>query len=350
LASPNHEAGEYLNKMNRVFKYSRGQVLVMYAGIVAILVGATALSADVAVMYMNSIQVQKAVDTAAVVGANYLSAFTFPTTSAASGCGSKPDSAQMAACSYAANNGLAVDSTNLVITEPTSSTIKVEAHRTGLPYYFGKVIGLNTYDVSATATATASQAVKTVKNGMFPVGLQCTNPCSLSSMDPGQSVSFGAKFVNGLAPGNWQWLALNSNGDSALGTNIQNGATGTYSIGDSLTSEPGNNANSQNIRTGLSNRFASCPSIADPCSAGGPNPSNIPVGDPCLVIIPAVDYHGCNGSCTGLKIEGFALIYLESTSSASQINGCFVQAVTANTISSAGATQLGADVPPSLIQ
>ena len=31
--------------------------------------------------------------------------------------------------------------------------------------------------------------------GLFPVGLQCTAPCNLSNLDPGQSVSFGSKFV-----------------------------------------------------------------------------------------------------------------------------------------------------------
>jgi hypothetical protein len=337
----------------KLFSNSSGQVMVLYAGIVAVLVGASALCADVAVMYVNSIQMQKAVDSAAIAGATYMAGLTF--SGAASGCTSAngySDDAKKAACTYAYNNGIdpSITGTTLNVTEPTSSTLKVTAQRTGLPYYFGKVIGLNTYNVSVTSTGQASEAVGTVKNGMFPVGLQCTSPCTLTNMNPGQSVNFGTKFVGGLAPGNWQFLAIGGTGDSTLGDNIDSGATGSFTIGDPLSSEPGNKGNSSNVRSGLANRLGRCHSIADPCSAIGGNPSNIPAGDACLVIVPAVDYHGCTGSCS-ITVEGFALIYLESaTTTGTSINGCFVKAVAADTITSTTAPQLGAEMPPTLIE
>jgi len=94
----------------------------------------------------------------------------------------------------------------------------------------------------------------------------------------------------------------------------------------------------------------SCPSIADPCTSGGGNPSNIPAGDPCLVVAPAVDFHGCTGNCT-LTIEGFAMIYLEpATTTSTNINGCFVNAVAANSIAASTAPGLGAVEPPTLSQ
>ena len=331
--------------MKRSSKYSKGQVIVLYAGLVAALLGATALCADVAVMYMNSTQLQKAADAAAIAGANYLNGITFSGTAA--GCTGRPDDARKAACTYAVNNGITPD--ELTITEPTSSTITVAATRSNLPYYFGKVIGLNTYSVAATATAQATQAVGTVKYGMFPVGLQCTNPCILSNMDPGQSVSFGAKFVGGLAPGNWQFLAIGGTGDSVLGGNLNNGVATSQTIGDAVLSEPGNKGNSANVVSGLNSRLSRCHSIADPCSAAGGNPSDIPAGDACLVVVPAVDYHGCTGSCN-ISIEGFALIYLEpATTTGTSINGCFVKAVAADSITTPTAPQLGAEMPPSLI-
>src|SRR5712664_582235 len=118
-------------------KYSKGQVLVLYAGVLASLLGAVALCTDVSIAYLNHIQMQKAVDTAAIVGANYLSpsngpAYTYsaPVGNACAGAAFK-DSAQQAACIYAANNGIAVDG-NLTITEPTKSQLKVTALRTGL--------------------------------------------------------------------------------------------------------------------------------------------------------------------------------------------------------------------------
>jgi hypothetical protein len=336
------------SSMKRSRKFSKGQMIVLYAGLVATLLGATALSADVAVMYMNSTQLQKATDAAAIAGANYITGLTFSGTAA--GCTSQPDDAKKAACTYGVKNGIPSD--GMTITEPTVSTITVAATRNNLPYYFGKVIGLSTYSVSATATGQASQAVGTVKHGMFPVGLQCTNPCTLSNMDPGQSVSFGSKFVNGLAPGNWQWLdptGGNNGGDAVLQAAITSGATGSFTIGSPIYSEPGNKGNSGPVNTSLTSRLNGCPSISDPCTAGGGNPSDIPASDPCLVIVPAVDYHGCTGSCS-ITIEGFALIYLEAANTTgTSINGCFVKAVAADTITSITAPQLGAEMPPSLI-
>jgi hypothetical protein len=328
-------------------KYSKGQVLPLYLGIVATLLGATAICTDVAVMYMNSIQVQKAADTAAIAGANYLVGLTFSGTATA--CTGQSDDAKKAACTYAVNNGITTD--GLTITEPTSSTIQVTAQRTNLPYYFGKVIGLSTYSVSATAVGQAAQPVGTVKNGLFPVGLQCTAPCDLSNLDPGQAVSFGAKFVGGLAPGNWQFLDVSGGhggGDSLLAAAIASGASTTFTIGDSIISEPGNKGKSGPVKSALASRLGRCASIADPCANGG-NPKDIPGGDACLVIVPAVDYHGCTGSC-GITIEGFALIYLEQSSSSTHIDGCFVQAVAADTITSTTAPNLGAVMPPSIIK
>ena len=340
--------------MKRLFVFRRGQIMVLYGGMIAALLGATALCTDIAVMYANSIQLQKAADSAAIAGATYLTGIAFSQTPA-SGCTSAngySDDAEKAACTYAYSNGIdpSVTGVSLSVTEPSSTTVKVSAQRSGLPYYFGKVIGLDTYTVAVTATGQAAQAVGTVKYGMFPVGLQCTAPCSLTNMDPGQSVNFGQKFVGGLAPGNWQFLAIAGTGDSVLGTNIDQGTTGAYSIGSSLLSEPGNKGNSANVVAGLSSRLARCHSIADPCSASGGNPSDIPAGDACLVVVPAVDYHGCTGSCT-ITAEGFALVYLEpATTTGTSINGCFVKAVAANTVTAVGAPQLGAEMPPVLSQ
>jgi putative Flp pilus-assembly TadE/G-like protein len=336
--------------MRRSIGARRGQVAGLYAAILVTLVGAIALASDVALMYVNWQHMQKVADAAALAGANYLAGYTFSGT-AASGCGSEPDAAQIAACSYAANNGLAV--AGIAINEPTTSTIRVVARQNDLPYYFGRVLGLNTYSVSAGATAAAGGPIGTVTQGLFPVGLQCTAPCSLSSLDPGQSVSFGTKFIGGLAPGNWQWLdptGGSGGGDSALSSAIQNGASASFTIGGTIQSEPGNKGNSGPVQSALASRLNSCASIADPCTSGGGNPSDIPAGDPCLVIVPAVDYHGCTGNCS-LTIEGFAEIYLEpATTTGTSINGCFVSAVAANTIASSSAPALGALQVPILIQ
>jgi hypothetical protein len=333
--------------MNPIWS-SRGQIAGLLAGIIAILIGALSLACDVAIMYINWQRTQMVADAAALAGANYLAAYTFSGTPA-SGCGSEPDAASTVACTYAANNGL--NATGLTITEPTLSTIRVVAQQTGLPYYFAKLLGLNTYTVSAGAIAGAGGPVGTVTQGLFPVGLQCNTPCSLSSLDPGQSVAFGSKFVGGLAPGNWQWLdptGGSGGGTSALSSAIANGASTSFTIGGTIQSEPGNKGNSSPVKNAMAQRLNSCPSIADPCNGGG-NPSDIPPGDPCLVIVPAVDFQGCTGSCS-LTIQGFAEIYLEPDTTSTSISGCFVQAVTASTRATSGAPALGALQVPKLLQ
>jgi hypothetical protein len=337
--------------MKAILSKSRGQITVLYAGIAAVLIGAIALGSDVAVMYMDWQQMQKTADAAAIAGGNYLAGYTF-TGTPATGCDTQPDAATKAACTYAVNNGL--PASNATFSEPTTSTIQVVAHKDTQPYFFGKVLGLDTYAVSATAAAQAGGPIGIVKQGLFPVGLQCTSPCSLSSLDPGQSVSFGAKFVGGLAPGNWQWLnptGGTGGGDSALAAAILNGSPYLFSLSppnNVIDSEPGNKGNSTQVQTNLATRLASCPAITDPCSGGG-NPNDIPPGDPCLVVVPAVDYHGCTGNC-GLTIEGFAMIYLEGTSTGTHIDGCFVKAITADSIAVASAPGLGALQPSQLTQ
>jgi len=338
--------------MKKIFANSRGQVAVLYAGIAVALIGAIALGSDVAVMYVNWQQMQKTADAAAIAGANYLAGYTF-TGTPASGCTGEPDAAQTAACTYAVDNGIAVS--DLTLSEPTATTIQVMAAQSGseTPYLFAKVLGMGNYAVSATAVASAGGPVGTVKQGMFPVGLQCTSPCSLSSLDPGQSVSFGAKFVGGLAPGNWQWLnptGGTGGGDSALSAAIASGDSASFSIGDSIQSEPGNKGNSTQVVTALSSRLRGCPAISDPCTSGGGTPTDIPTNDPCLVAVPAVDFHGCTGNCP-LTIEGFAEVYLEpATTTGTSINGCFVKEITADSIASSSAPGLGAQQVPALAQ
>jgi len=52
--------------MKKGFGKAKGQIAVLYAGIIAVVIGAVALGADVAVMYVNWEHVQKTADSAAV--------------------------------------------------------------------------------------------------------------------------------------------------------------------------------------------------------------------------------------------------------------------------------------------
>jgi Flp pilus assembly protein TadG len=347
--------------MNARSRFSKGQMMAAFTIVLPVLIGVMALGADFAIIYLNWSMVQKAADSAALAGASQL-------TGVAGSESTVAPAATNYVYGYACLNGIS-DSGNTYATicpteashpggfvdkistpNVTDTTVQVGIKRT-VPYFFGKMIGLNTAGVAATATA----AVEPVNGGvgLFPVGLQCTSPCKLSSLDPtqsfatGQQLTFGAKFVGGLANGNWQWLDVGQSnaGSKALGDAIQNGVTGSLSVGTSVTSDTGNKGNSGNVKKGLDARLASCPSIADPCTNP---PGNIPANDPCLVTMPAVDFAGCSGKCT-LNIEGFAQIYLEQSSTTSEIDGCFIQGTTNNTFGSAGAPNLGPLAPPVLI-
>jgi hypothetical protein len=275
--------------MKKILEKSRGQVMVLYAGALAfMLVGAVAMGTDVAVMYVNWQHSQKTVDAAAIAGANFLTGTAYAGTVDPT-CTGQPDNASKAACTYSVKNGLAAGT--LTIIEPTTTTIKVSAQEAGLPYLFGKALGLSTYTVASSSTAAGGGTVQTVLGslstsittnlGLVPLGLQCTTPCASGSLVAGQSVSFGNKFlssvINDPLAGNWGWLDLDGSGGSGLKNDLAYGATKTYTVGQSVNTDPG--AKVGPIKQGLDIRFAGCANITDPCNGG--NPTSIPAGDPC---------------------------------------------------------------------
>jgi Flp pilus assembly protein TadG len=338
--------------MNKFFGKSRGQIAVVYAVAIAGLLAAAALGTDVAVMYMDWQHAQKVADAAALAGANYLGGGITYTGTVTSGCaGEGADSASEAACTYAVNNGLPAGT--VTISEPDSSHITVVATQSDLPYFFGSVFGSRNYAVSASATAVAAGAPNTVlgstsnttDQGLFPIGLQCAKPCGAGSLVAGEPIAFGTKFISTTvnAPGNWDWIGPDGKGASAIGGDIANGvqgafavspdgSCGTNSVGASycINSATGNKTNSGPMQTALAARLASCPNIADPCANGG-NPNDIPAGDPCLVIMPMVDFTGVSGS-KPMPIEQFAEVYLEPDSTPTSLDGCFISTVAGNTL------------------
>lgn len=351
--------------------FSKGQMLVLFTLLLPVLLGVMALGADFSIIYLNWAMVQKAADAAALAGASQLTGVTGSAATVKSAVvnyvngyacfnGIK-NSGTSTLCTAGASRAGYADS--IVFTNVTDTQVSVGIHRS-VPYFFGKMIGLNEAAVAATATA-AITPIGTVAKGLFPVGLQCDAPCSLANLKPGSSkgVTFGQKFVGSIgASGNWQWIDVGQgNGAKQLGDILQNGASSSFSIGQTIGSSPGNKANSNPVQTGLANRLAACKPITsatDPCQnggqigkvdgIGGSDSSAVPANNPCLVIVPAVDFTGCNGSCS-LSIEGFAQIYLEQDSTTSAIDACFVQGSTSSAIGNAGAPNLGPLTPPILI-
>ena len=307
-------------------EFAKGQTVALMSIVLGVLVGVMALGTDVGVFYYNWMILQKAADSAALAGATSLTAVADPSGTVAATAISTakgyaclngindPNNTNSTICPSPVQNASYVDqvvSTNVNVAD-TQLSIKLDRQ---VPYFFGKALGLNTGSVAASATAQVSLGVNSFNSGLFPAGLQCNKPCnSTANMDPGQSVTFGMKFAGGLAPGNWQWLDLGQGtGASALSAGIADGVQGSYSIGDNISSTPGNKYNSGVVQNGYQSRVnahnSKFPSFdsSQVCTTGGGNPNNIPTGDPLLVTIPVVDFGGCSGNCT-MPIEGFAQI------------------------------------------
>jgi hypothetical protein len=369
--------------------YIKGQIAVVMTFAIATLLGAMALGTDVAVMYYNWVQLQKAADAAALAGAFYLLPYnsaTYPLTSIAAGCANaqavnktSSDTAAQAACTYAVNNNMANDANDLKIYEPginlpaaaPTPNVEVWVNRSNLPYFFGKVIGLSTYNVSADATA-AQEATSEYTGHAFPVVYDCPAPCTgLSSLSGG--VSFGAKFAGSTATGNWEFANLGQGtGGSALQAAIAGGASVSgLSIGGTISTDTGFDVG--NVTTGWNSLMSAHTSYCSSTPAPSPacwdpstmSTSSCPSGsyngapnDPLKVTIPVADMTGCTGSCS-LTVEGFAEVYLigltKSTSCGSttppcwNLTGCFINAPVEGAGGGSGPL-LGAIPPPNLIQ
>jgi hypothetical protein len=210
---------------------------------------------------------------------------------------------------------------------------------------------MKTYAVSATAVSTAPGPVNNCNGcGLFPAALQCVAPCTNPNKVAGQPLQFGVKFVNVGASGNWGWLNLGGSGGSLLKSNIEGGATGNYAIGDLVDTKTGKTTGpiDQGLTGRLGKNESKCTASPNPCSGGNPTES-IPVGDPCLVVVPVVDFTKLNGN-SQTPILGFAEVYLQGNVSSGSISGCFIKSLVGDTLTGSGAPNLGANSPPVLTQ
>jgi Flp pilus assembly protein TadG len=320
--------------MDLLRKRPQGQIAVLFTLALVALVGAIALSTDVLVMYSNWQSMQKAVDAAALAGANSLPV--------------DPAGAITTAQNYAASNGLTAGEVGTPAVTPDDQQITVNASRR-VPYYFGRVLGLTSQLVSVSSTAAApapiskvggvsdasygSYGTTTGEYPLIPIGLDYR-----TQYDYNQPVTMNQGSVG---PGDWGSLALGGVGGANLRSNIANGYSGPVSVGDWITTEPGKKVGP--VDQGFNDRLSAGQSEY-PNATFSSHTSD----DPRAVVLPVVDWSTAQGRSSVL-VHGFAMVWLDSVSGGT-IYGHFIQQVVPDSLPNSQAADWGAHGAPILIK
>jgi hypothetical protein len=308
-------------------KFHGGQMVVVMSLALTALLGALALGTDVAVIYLNWMQLRKAADSAALAGAAYLGPFAAsPPASAPCTWGGGGSSAYDVACSYAESNGVApgeILSIGPAMTLPPNTTVpsgaqtlQVSLQRSTIPMFFARLVmpsGSN-FAAAVDATAVGPAPIQTMTQRMFPAGLSVTPS---SSLDYPQPVS-----LTSSSGGNLAWLDLPNcspvgslpparprDHGANLANDITNGSTCSYSIGDTIrvVSNPEFSNHSADIDNAMQAR------IPDP-DLPPPSLTQLNSADPQVAVVPLVQM----GTVTGphgkthqtATIVGFATLWL----------------------------------------
>lgn len=275
-------------------RHSKGQVMVLYAGVLVVLLGAIGLCTDVAVSYVHWQLLQRAADAAALAGASYLPSDT--------------STAQSTAVAIAEKNGILASE---IVSTPISGTelsITVNLTRT-VPYYFARALGLTSGLVNVSATAGVQPNTADAR-GLIPIGLSCPKGNCSDKYKVGTTYSMKQDQSQTSLSGNWGALALGGNGASVYRQNLAFGYNGNIGIGSLVATEPGNivGPTGQAVAERLAAGVAADPTVA---AGAAPAPGNVPTYDPRLVVLPMVDYSASGkGGKTSVPVVSFAQMWL----------------------------------------
>jgi Flp pilus assembly protein TadG len=309
----------------------RGQSIVLIMIAMPALLGILTLLIDVGDLYVTRVRLQTACDTAALAGANYLPNYQSQAVSTAQ--------------TFALANGLTTSEINSITVAGDGKSVAISTTRQ-VPCIFCIALGATTAHAAATesgtsgsgngVSASATAVIVPVKSaiGIMPLGV-----------DYRTNLNFGNQIIlhqGQVGAGNWDSLALGGTGGSNYSNNLANGYQSLQTVGDQLTTEPGNQVGptQSGINTRLSNGLSQFPSgtfgIHD-------------LADPRVVTVPLVDWSNINGrSQTPLK--GFAKMWLVSATSKGDITCYFIQESVPNSIPDpTGSTAYGT-VTPTLLR
>ncbi len=333
--------------MSASWSRPRGQIIPLFSIACVALLGAIALGVDVAVMYFNWEGMQKAVDAAALAGANLLP--------------EQPTAAQATATSIALNNGLLATEVSAVVS-PDDQTITVNASR-NVPYFFGRVLGLTTELIKVASSAAVPNGTSCIgcaylgtsgntpfspsygstvgQFGLVPIGLQATTSYGYNQY---VQLAYNGNSNNGMwTSGNWGYLTFNAPGGSTLRSNIADGYSGPLQVGNWVNSQTG--AQVGNGPAGLQDRM----NLAAQTDPGGSFSSHDPL-DPRVLYVPMVDWNNQNGKA-GVQVLGFASLWLDSiTGNGKTINAYFISQVAPDSLPDSNSPYAGTRGAPILMK
>lgn len=291
--------------MNKRTRKSRGQIAIVFAVALPVLLGAVALCTDVGVFYLNWEYMQKAADAAVLAGANR-------------GLPYDPALAIQTANQYAELNGVKADEIVYTKTGEDNMSLSMKITRE-VPYYFGKVLGLKQGPVTVAATAGLKSAGGAC--GFLPIGIPCNSTSAVASAADCPGASY-TTYENGgsqmtlkpapagpssmQGPGNWEPLALGGSGASTFETNIASGYSGApIAPGTAVNTETGQVVGP--TFHGFQQRMANAGQ-----SSYQPVPSEdsqLDAASPQAVLVPLVNYSGVNGN-SSVEIVGFQEMWI----------------------------------------
>ena len=253
---------------------------------------------------------------------------------------SYPDQAISFARQFANTNGLPNSEITSISVTPDNKTVTLSVTRS-LPCYLCAVLGEGSAHAQVTggssggpgsglnATATSGIVPIRAAAGIVPIGVDYR-----TQLNYGQQVVLKQGQVG---PGNWGPLSLGGTGSSVYKANVQNGYSGVVTVGDMITTEPGNVVGPTNqafnyrLSAGQTNLPSGTFQVHD-------------LNDPRVMLIPMVDWSAINGR-SQVPLKGFAMMWVVSLSGQGDITCYFVQQSIPQGVPDPTATNSGATTP-----
>jgi len=220
--------------INQLFREERGNIIVITAMSMAFLMGVTAMVVDVGYLYNERRQLQNTADAAALAGARELIDGSDVT-------GKVQE--------YVLANGIGSDQIHFVGQDSHRVTVELRGSR---DLFFARAIGFQTREIAVSATAAAGRIA--TAQGVMPFGIHGDKFDQIIA-NGDSSTTFLGFHIDGYGPGNWGWLwfGLGNGSPHVTISQLSGSNPATVSIGDVITTNPGNNIIQGNRRQQVMN-------------------------------------------------------------------------------------------------